>query len=1170
MVKKQFVYYMNMVSIKNLVENNAVWNNIRTYFDKLQYGAKDVPSFDVYLSDSANKCSPKQGERGGVTTTDPTYKQLAQLIKNNVTKSYVHKHKLCFIAYILYTLTGKYVDNGQPEYKKFLLEHAELFKFIINDGTEQDFYNYIMNTDPDEFVLSDESLVVLASTATGELTSQTIKNVIAAWREFTYGLLKSELMFESAKNNTDLIAAYKKLTEQLFTQVPPSIVGDLSNFKLTTTFTYDKLNERKAAIEKFLNIIDTAKCTKRERDLLTMEEFSNLTFADIGAYMHLIGNDGEHSGQCFSMSYILGALFTSFDNIAFDDLVIKNEETFKTFFKGTVIPSMAEYYDRLIIKNSEHDDVNMLKYHLEEFIKKLESVKSTQSAQSVSSIISYCGTIINQINEKTKTNINLIINNVFLYAFNKYRITVNSTIILDIYKAASDVLFTLIGLLGYELSADSPTSSEIEGFDIAEHCMGEFLNVMDQLKNITFGTPQTSPITFFDAMSAINVTLGNNNTNLKEILQDAEHQCIHGTGFRLMGAYISIYETLVQVIPDVKLAPFILQAPMDLLSNLNGIKYFTCIKEETKNAVDNPYNTAYLIQGYAPTGLTVRIQVLTKMRYSKQSANIDILDFLEERREHIIVGEPTNEANALIEYLQRSDNQTFLQQLLRIPYLFQNDRKILFEIYSKFCVHACRLVGNVNETNTKKKRYNTFKKNTSKHSSTSVYDVIEAEEIKLSTLNVDKLVKSFCSYTADGKHYLNNTANANVTTPWQVDLNQNIWDMEFVKEALPNGEEAPVVKNFTQQNITRVYFYIRLLSRILSPEKVWSQLRPSQSTTDGIEDYFLAFEKLYRGIGQELSFTTNIWFTFYSITVDGTTPATLDDLNQAIFKVIRSNPSLYKILNGLRNHHLAKLEGLYTDIYNWCLTVSVEEISIDLDGSKKLVISKAALLQEIQLKITNIALVLSAVFAPEKFNEVRKSTGSLGINKLSIKPKLFFNSFKGLLYDIIKSIYPYGDNVGTYQFNFTEILRDLRFYELLAKKVVLDKPLPVELNIVKGYLKTHVPYYEGFKEVINVREDYPILLEHLIKAKAFNYIQNNMALKLRQFNDQYINLIKTFTDNKTKEKLQEFHDGFVHRNKYPEYIINVFQLNWFSGGKQKYKSKAKSIKATSKTPKSKN
>lgn len=1165
---------------QTILNNDIFKSRLEAYFTHHQHGqASGLWKENEYPKIDNGYCSPVDGDlrrkisgEPVVTATNDNYKAILKMLQSHhvfkhiVGKTHVRKHKICFISFLINSYPGGVVSADISNViSKINDSHIlrDLIIHVLRENSWSNIESFINNhqetdqeTDQKTTILFTAEDVVLIDKIDSNPNEVNVGQVLSLFKSSTQRLSSStdraQLEIWNKLKNAIITQLLKVQPGQQEEQEEPQHPlyslckeGRLVEKNLPQEVNQTYIQTVKDSVKNLLLIIGTDECTLSKDDYYNMVEFQDLPFTELGSYFHIVQVKQNleilpsgRSGHCFSIHQVVGQLLSQFENITLGEVKISTD--YSDFLKNIIIPWIAYYYSTLDSTNAYFEQLN-------------NGLKDYFTRYNLDGNKDFRDIYENKILETgTRLEKQVYIKDALLFLFQGHVEAIKNEKLVLIHSKIGDVLFNLLAYLGYACLSDDITSSASSGFSIADHCMMRTYKLIKTLNKLKI---KDSNDTFGLLLKQIDVVVGTGGIprSLESLMKNASSDCIHGIGIKLLTAYLVIYKSLVKMGRNPKLAPFFVEVPVPLKSAMNGFEYLTCVRTEISKQRISHCAQSFVVDLFNPDSCqTQRITMDATKLYKATTKDVrsPIELVLPDKSKNPTISVSFfdyMENNILKDYL--SDPRTaepLLQNLTKIPYLFQQERKVGFSVYAKFCHHCCRVAGEYiqeepitattrERRKSKNKLYETLL-NPDTLQKNKPFDFIEVDEIDFNELKGDmrKFLHSFLAYNVSSQKFMLNTGfKVEDITEITYDLLNNIGKAEFKKGS--NANSTPTVLNYNQRNITRIYYYMKLLFKVLAPERYFKRVLPAyvdvtSTNRKPIIKYWTLFERYYRAIGQELSFTTNLWKRFSCITVteqNTTSPLELDQY-QGLLNALKKEPTHslgYKVVSKLRNHHITDLETIYSDVFAWVSKNKDKDIQVvQVGDNNKYTIKTTELLEELRLRIFNIWRCLSAVFYSKWFEASSSSSSLMSISGLENNPKIWFGYFYTLLQFVVEDIYHGGKTLGSYQYNFTEILQDLYFYEDLAKHLRgiqgpdTNKEIKRQLKAVEEYLVSKVPYYTnqidtvtGFKHPKPLLDDFKdgtiTVFDHWAKATAHNYIKDNMVFKLSIFDDNYKDLI---------------------------------------------------------------
>lgn len=893
--------------------------NIHTYFTKLAKGQSCTSeNWFPKLGKSKNSaiddkiCSPLWGDRrygdDKTKTVDDEYKALLATVKATVDKSKmketITKHKLCMIKYVLDELqfngSRNQTNVGKITYERKLnilvtAGKIDLIVHIINDVSFDVYDAFLENSGFKVDEVYEAGMQKLCADINEEKWSE-----IPAADIFTI-------------NGKPSIIGNEKFTNQ-------DVADELVNY-LRGQMKIDNMDDE--AFISHLESLDPKNCTSPEINVISLTNFADFKLSELHQIIHVAWK------RCFTAEYLLENIFSSYDKLELNGFDINSNEnkTIKDNFENNVIPRLAEF---ATLKKEHYYD------------------------RAVEMMRSWPDGVGKGIQEKEKRESNFdyfaFFKHFITYLYTQHTIDLNNTVATSIIKRAGPTLFNLLALLGFTLLSDdvSVHNGTENTFHISTYCIGQFNSLITSLNDE------------FAGLGNEFLTLRGGKGALYEILDKIHESCIHANGGRLLSLYCDIYNRVAGNLID--LAPVLLPVPPELLaasfasSSERKLKFVSCVRYDDfqfnklimaqppsiyapraapfKTVTNcNPLNAEYLVLGvFVDNGGGVSAQWLCRISGTHMHPTHNIrtpVDFLERNPAAAVKITPYEETlvcQDVARFLLVAHNWTHLVKLMRIPHLFQKDRKLTFTMYKEYALHWCRLNNDLTQSpsNTLQKVYTIYNEwKTPK----DVFNVIEVEDKTLDAASAtdhkakDQYARHFFARLITGNktatkletlHMLNSNAKrANTSkSEWEYDLISNIVDLEYNKDK--DNDKLVVKHPLYTYDITRSYQYLSILNKMFNPQKYFANVYicTSESTLRELKATLRQFDAFTKLCGQDSVISTMIYNNIY-------TDVTHENLQQGIKKVIKSNNANTAHIRDKTKYNMALLKDLqFLDMYN--------------------------------------------------------------------------------------------------------------------------------------------------------------------------------------------------------------------------------------------------------------
>lgn len=1143
-VEKYFKYYKKGLSCKTQNSSPEQVSNVTKPLDTW---------FPRVLGESGKigLCSPISGDKSKYITPHATmqYKEFVQLsneLKTAVGQSYLHKHKVCMCKFVLSSLIQQPGDTAVT-IKKLTsnIKYLPLLSMITNDGYT--FAEYKAYLDRINLLVDPEYDKALKNLET-QIEAKDWGHILLA----------------------DVFSIHGK----------PSIIGNpnYGNISLKNQVierilqnTNSNISEKEAYLKNF----NPHTCTVVREDLMDWPPRPFLEFTlsdtDLTYFANL-----HNTGRCYSFEYYGSQILTSFNAMDFNgiDLTDPNNKEVQNQFASVILPETIRYYQKLTAKDGTYQDfINALRrlkdaelskilQFAEIRLSELQAGKANTKKETEDIVqLKKCVTYIDQIIEKqTNTSSkNSAISFIFKFLYNDYVKIKQPFLYKSTFDTYGDSFYTLIGLLGYIFVSDDMSRFETRSndFQISTACTQMFSDLTEDMKKMKVYDD-------FEALSLLEYT----DTTIKyiklsEILSDVTSSCIHGVGLRLLRRYLSVYNGFVNKECNVKLPSFFYKMPGELKASL-GVdwEYLTCVrfdceytsKEEYNK---NPLNAYYLITAFSER--TFKSQYVAaidcRQNFFNKTDFSNIEDYIKSNiLDPAIV--PYNASNPQHELFVAClvNMPQLVTDLVRIPNLFQKDRKVTFYWFKEFVLHSFRMVSSSapsdwGVSNAIMKKYTKWRADLSNNEFKDIPN-LEGDYESLSFVNDESrtpnslIIKTFMAFkdielknaknAATNSFMLNSDFNE---AQQSYDVLGNFYNLSYVSETIKGKAITHVKHPFTQKSVLRTYQHMALLEKLLNPQPRMFQFVTSMAwltSFDKLVENLIMIERYLRAGGQEtqmFSLYKPIDCFSYNIRVE--TPM----LHYEMIKLL-THEHMTKIRSELRKklnnretenasgnnalaHGLLSFFDSYSTLNLYNLHTFIKKLS-DLpneffntkiklpDTSTIFVGSKIALISFVLLQAIYLTLVILLTFG---FNSSTNNIVSWKALEPLVQPAIFTSKEKvdydkwcnGLVRIVNESIIGYmnphcQEAPSAFQYHFTEITHEEEFISGLDK--VLKK-----------------------STTITTDQNTTLLLQAGIKPNLANHFQ----LAIQYLNEKNT-VYKPNTENQLMDfsvKLEDTQDGFL-------------------------------------------
>lgn len=807
----------------------------------------------------------------------------------------------------------------------------------------------------------------------------------------------------------------------------------------------------------------------------------------------------------------------------------------------------------------------------------------------------------------------------FTILFTEYgKITMHDNL-KKVYDELGEGVFNMMALIGYIFTSDNLYAQKgtTHDFHVSLACAHEWSEFRKALDTIVMRKDNTQTVTqFLD--SNLQIAVNNTNVNFEGITDDVIGSCIHGAGQRIICRYLSAYHHLQTKGATAELAPFFIMVPPHLKIKggpMEGMDYLSCCNDDKfmQHNNCNPVNTNQLIMAYqvSPDGNTVSVYYLTEiLNIASKEFYAHKKNFFSFAKVHEYVDSTNGSTQMILPYggdggpvsalattttaaLCLPQNRQMMIDLLRIPALFTKQRKLNFMLYRDYVVHSYRLVHNIAPSSSKAelKRYARWKATIDAHNknnantNTLPYDIAESAHVRYTERGPHEMLRSFLAYKIVGKggekrikYMLNadyNTSeggqNANSANADNYDIMNNFFEVEYGK-----GGRIPHPIN-PSKDMTRAYQYLTILGKMLSPKRIFRNvcIIDSTSTLEQCQDAYRLVESYYGMFNQAFTTSNTLFNQLESAKIENgvtTQNITKQDLNHAVHLMSKKSLQERALYPKFASHlHLLKVVENATifnadkmmDAFDSTLSHMSEKTIIEITPDLKIVFEMEEIMQdEIQTNMTMFVGLMFCVLPNfdlpgHRAQFVRAVTHMNNLYSAPTNKSFFLMFWRALAFMTTTFVCGEGNLPSTFQFHFTEIMRDARFYVelnnyIISKKVgavpvadvrdhsllgmTSDKKLTTAYDRTRYYLQEKVAYYKegvcqetdsriahhtdkavretmrSYKDVslIQQKEDYqdsiPVVFEAFMKADLVSAHRDRfMQLRFVQnFIDRYI------------------------------------------------------------------
>lgn len=847
-----------MGEISFFIDKSAV-QNFKKFFDNTL--TKDdhtwFPLMAMPRVVSNHRCSLSQDTRSYTRIEEYPAKR-ALIIDILRTDANIPDYKICACLYLfneLHIYEGER-HIGDKEKADILVFHSEFFWCIIDEGnTFEDFNNLLLS----KGVAHDE--------------------------EYSTKMLK---LFETIDmlNKYDDLAQQRQIAEQirmvdLFTIRHRTSIfgGDHGNENIRNAIQTIKSYLKRHNLvrdsdlrdddmvsfdDKMITSYNPANCTLVDKDPLFLIDFKDMTLADMGTWSNFFS-----TGRCYTYEYIALELINGMGVLPW---MTNPSYSDNLLFTRSTIPKISKFYA---------DPINI------DAKGRLADVWSTLS---------------NDIKHIMNLDVGLPNNEsdwqaFFLAIYTKLDTTTRDVVVGKAFAIGGITTLNVLALLGFTMLADDLSvfnNTDGSKFNISQYCLSEFTDYVEALNKLGY----------MDDLKALRY----GKTTLANVIDEIDSTCIHGTGARMISIYISSFASLRNM--DVSLCPVLIQTPSRLLQNLgaqNKLEYLTCIRYDAyKSTINsNPLNSQYIVRGFKSDGTSKYLfSICTSHKdkgstfqpqghhtledyFIKGNGNCIFIPYIEKD------GPTSFEPAMAAAFFSLPENHTHLVDLMRIPYLFQKERKITFKIYKEYALHVARLQYTIKQGQAENTVRSEVLGSKARQYKKWAAKMLEEEVFNIETGDNERpSVETFIAFLGDKRFMLNTDYddNTNTSNSEQVSLVGNIIKLEYVHSGL-------VKEPTTNKTITRTYQYMTLLSKVMYSERYLRHVMPTttmpinQAFSDNAKtkEQLMLLERYYRMFYQEFTASTHVFDIVDGVYFNG---------NQ----IHRKELNEHSIITTLRNH----------------------------------------------------------------------------------------------------------------------------------------------------------------------------------------------------------------------------------------------------------------------------
>lgn len=970
---------------------------------------------------------------------------------------------------------------------------------------------------------------------------------------------------------------------------------------------------------KMIDMFNPWTCTVVTADLMEAppRPFLDIKLGDILKFANLQNTgqcfSSEYYGQAILTNY---GNITFQRNV---NLADPKNSSIRNYFIKAIIPVVGAHYASLPITDvTKKDFVGRVAKSLNtrtllDLLKKQKPDKSHllfESASGTESSPQFKSSAFQDRNAVTA---------LFTILFTSYGNIIMPDNLKKVYDELGEGVFNMIAMIGYIFTSDNLCAQKgtTHDFHVSLACVEEWTGFRRALDTIMMkGTTQTVAQFLNDHLK---IAVNNTSVDFDSLTDDIIGSCIHGAGYRMNCRYLSAYHHLQARGAKCELAPFYVKVPIHLKAKgapMEGLDYLSCCNNDkfTENGNCNPVNMDFFVSGYkvSPDGNTCSIIQLMEIRnnidrhYSahKQGFFNDVYEYVETAASrtcmipqmipYVEKGAlyPTSVATTATAALCLPQNRQIMIDLLRIPALFTKQRKLNFILYRDYVLHSYRIMHEISPSSSKalQNRYARWKETIASHTeqktntNTLPYDVAEASHVRYTERGRHEMLRTFLAYktitgTNGGKNtikYMLNTnynTNANTENSDNYDIMNNFFEVEYGSEGKVRHPLNP------SKDMTRVYQYLTILGKMLNPQRIFRNvcIIDSTSTLEQCMDTYRLLESYYGMFNPAFTCSTKLFsnLSTCSKTEGGVTThgITNYDINRAVQWMTKKSPD-EKARDSNFAHHLHLLKSLQNaTIFNVdkaldAITTSVREYHpttvIEITTDFKLEFPMQEIIKDEIETYMNTFVYLMFCMLPDfmsyggrkQMTQAMTHLRNMNNNNAHDDKSFFLMFWRALAFVTTTFICGEGNLTSTYQYHFTEVMRDARFYVDLKKFLDSTQPavssadwhdhsllgmmsstkLKTMYDKTRHYLQTNVAYYnEGgctaddarvrhhtdpsiretmssYKDVsiTRTKEDYqdtiPVVLEAMVKAHLVDVhrMRFQKLTILQNFIDRYI------------------------------------------------------------------
>lgn len=825
-------------------------------------------------------------------------------------------------------------------------------------------------------------------------------------------------------------------------------------------------------IHETFEFYDPEYCKFINKDIYTQVKFKDFPLLEIHKIINIAG------GKCYTYTYLAQIL-----------IVYKSPSK---------IDISHKYFDMLSRELAKYFTKNIDDYNdLLDYIDLLEDSYLKYSRNIPDDNIKCSKTVLKGLSDKNlceKTR-NDILKKFFTIMFFHYQQNIIDRDAETILNSSLGTLSNLTGLLGYILYSDDVTNWEVnqdaKHFQISSYCIQLFKEFTEQhiletiSKNITDIINQSTNecihakgiklLSYFVKMTtniqqiiesykmAITLYYDTNNKNKEtcSAFKEVQDKLIK-LGIKINPEEKTIEQSLEDINNIFIIPPFLIPTTPEIFAK-TGFRYMTCIRTDILYK-KHPLLDEYLVSFFKEDGTHFRlVKIDCKKTYAKSEQLITALDFLYDNPENggsnspsISPMENTQTAVTLAQYIY--NNFHIKKELIKVAYTFQRERAQLFTLYKAHTENIIELLKEPIETKDKRHQIINICK------TQTIYDFINLEEIiapyqLLSIIRIDDEGKNGHMYGNSADKFTDDQNDTCDTNKYHIDLLENIVSLKYV----PNSSEdkkPTVFLPHIKKDITRQYEYSKILGRMFFKNMYFNQITAPKPTysmdefTPFIEDKFSSFQDYFKHCFGQESYFADVIFNNIKIEIGGHTytKSTFKKMIIEIFNIPGLQISLCALLldaadivEKIRLTNAPIILKELIDVYNRIKKYN-EPGDTPITKSIENLINDILVRMRVFMYLANVYYKYIIVVYPKPWPF---SIGGADIDPIKyasqwyLKPvdmtietiNYLAEKYHITLYYIINTICPYGNQVNTYQYHYTELSKEIYFIKYIRDKL---------------------------------------------------------------------------------------------------------------------------------------